>query len=188
MGSNGIFVTLMVLQRDTNTFCFSSSPENINTDTTLSPQMSQPTGTGCCPKRGAEHCVYISWSITLPSRQGPKTPVASSLVWSVKPHEIYSPILFAPGIHVEGFFFTCRHVSSWVIIFCCKVTHENYQSILREFPNCSALTLFVFWRRCYRPLSLPCAPLTTMRFLSYLVVEILVNSHVGICVFALNSI
>ena len=43
MGSNGIFVTLMVLQRDTNTFCFSSSPDNINTDTTLSPQMSQPS-------------------------------------------------------------------------------------------------------------------------------------------------
>ena len=131
MGSNGIFVTLMVLQRDTNTFCFSSSPENINTDTTLSPQMSQPAGPGCCPKRGAEHCVYISWSITLPSRQGPKTPVASSLVWSVKPHEIYSPIHFAPGIHVEGiFFFKFRQVSSWTNNF---VVARCYMKITNQF-------------------------------------------------------
>ena len=107
MGSNGIFVTLMVLQRDTNTFCFSSSPENINTDTTLSPQMSQPSEScwdRLLSKKGNRTLCLHFLKHHFTTRQGPKTPVASSLVWSVKPHEIYSPIHFAPGIHVEGFF------------------------------------------------------------------------------------
>ena len=101
MGSNGIFVTLMVLQRDTNTFCFSSSPENINTDTT--PNVSTCWNRLLSKKGSRTLCLhFLKHHFT--TRQGPKTPVASSLVWSVKPHEIYSPIHFAPGIHVEGIF------------------------------------------------------------------------------------
>ena len=118
MGSNGIFVTLMVLQRDTNTFCFSSSPENIKTDTTLSPQMSQPSEScwdRLLSKKGNRTLCLHFLKHHFTTRQGPKTPVASSLVWSVKPHEIHSPIHFAPGIHVEGIFFTFRHVEQ--IIF-----------------------------------------------------------------------
>ena len=148
MGSNGIFVTLMVLQRDTNTVLLQlKSRKYKHWYNFVTPNVSTCWARLLSKKGNRTLCLhFLKHHFT--TRQGPKTPVASSLVWSVKPHEIYSPILFAPGIHVEGFFFTCRHVSSWVIIFCCKVTHENYQSILREFPYCSALTLFLHWRRC----------------------------------------
>ena len=193
MGSNGIFVTLMVLQRDTNTFCFSSSLDNINTDTTLSPQMSQPSEScwdRLLSKKGNRTLCLHFLKHHFTTRQGPKTPVASSLVWSVKPHEIHSPIHFAPGIHVEGIFFnfpTCLKLNKYFFVA------RLYMKITNQFWE-NSHTALLWHCLCFgegvidrQPLSLPCAPFVDHHKISdaTLFSKIIVSGHVGICDFAL---
>ena len=120
MGSNGIFVTLMVLQRDTNTFCFSSSPENINTDTTLSPQMSQPSEScwdRLLSKKGNRTlCLhFLKHHFTTAARPQNPCRLQPSVVCQTARNSLTNTLRSWDSCWRN--FFTFWHVSSWTNIF-----------------------------------------------------------------------
>ena len=146
MGSNGIFVTLMVLQRDTNTFCFSSSPDNINTDTTLSPQMSQPSEScwdRLLSKKGNRTlCLhFLKHHFTITARPQNPCRLQPSVVCQTARNLLTNTLRSWDSCWRIFFLLKLNMKKSF---FCCKVAHENYQSILREFPYCSALNCLCF--------------------------------------------